>query len=195
MFFILLFLTIASLIALLYFIGLKIVQLPEAEEIEVYEASMINDKYNQFFEKIKLFLIANSEKIFRRFRIWMLKAENLFATWAEKFYEKRKSYIFAKKLPFLSSPFFIRHKIKNYEETVDILNEPELINEEKKIIANIVDNPKNHILYLKLGLIYYRLKNFEDAKKTFEEALKLNPSCIEAKMWLGKVEKILSNKV
>src|SRR4030042_3074406 len=114
-FFVLLFLTISSLIVLLYFVGSKIIQLPEAGEIEAYEASVVGDKYDQFFKISKLFLITHSEKTLRKLRILFLKVENLFATWTEKFYEKRKSHVFAEKLPFLSSPFFVRHKIKHYE--------------------------------------------------------------------------------
>ena len=192
-FFIYLGLLIISFIAVISILSKKIINLPEAGEVEIYEASVVEEKYNQSLKNARLLAITNFEKIFRKFRIFFLKIENIFASWAEKFYEKRKSHLFAEKLPFLSSPFFIRHRVKNYEETIDFLNEAELIKEEKKLISNIVDNPKDHISYLKLGIIYFRLKNFEDSKNTFGQVLKLNPSCIEAKMWLGKVEKILPN--
>ncbi len=167
--------------------------MPQVAETEIYKLSPVEDKYGPFIKNIEIFLNTHFEKFFRKLKILALKFENRFSSWAEKFSEKRKLQSLSQKISFLNSPFFIRYKIRDFEKNLNILDNADLLAEEKKLISNISDNPKDYLLYLKLGIVYFRLKNFEDAKASLEEALKINPNCIEAKMWLGKVDKVLND--
>lgn len=63
--------------------------------------------------------------------------------------------------------------------------------EEQTLILEIARDPKNAALYRRLAEIYFRLKNFTDAKESLETALKLDPEDETTKEKLEKAKAML----
>ena len=54
--------------------------------------------------------------------------------------------------------------------------------EEQRLIIEIAKNPKSPSLYEALGDLYVKMKNFTDAKESYEAAIELDPSKEELKV-------------
>lgn len=63
--------------------------------------------------------------------------------------------------------------------------------EEQSLIIEIAKDPKNPELYRRLGDIYMSMKNFLDAKESWETALKFDPEDERTKEKLAKVQSML----
>ncbi len=61
---------------------------------------------------------------------------------------------------------------------------------ERELIKLIAKNPKNGKYYYQLGIFYVRQKNFQDAKKCFQQVLKLDQENEEAQRRLGEIKKL-----
>lgn len=59
--------------------------------------------------------------------------------------------------------------------------------EEHRLIIEIAKDPRNYRLYKVLGNLYVEMKNYSDAKDSFEAALELNPEDPELKEKLSSV--------
>ena len=62
--------------------------------------------------------------------------------------------------------------------------------EESELIRLIARNPQEGRYYYQLGIFYVRQKNFEDAKKCFQQVLKLDKENEEALRRLGEIKKL-----
>lgn len=65
----------------------------------------------------------------------------------------------------------------------------EFIEQEKELIYRIAKNHADIESYLSLGELYMGIKNYDDAKQSFEHALKINHRDKKAKSNLKKIEK------
>ena len=61
---------------------------------------------------------------------------------------------------------------------------------EEELIKLIAKNPKNGEYYYQLGIFYVHQKNFQDAKKCFQQVLKLDQENEEAQRRLGEIKKL-----
>lgn len=59
---------------------------------------------------------------------------------------------------------------------------------EKIYIEIIAKDPKNYRAYKRLGKIYKRQRNYSDARKSFEQVLKIEPDEKETKQELAEIE-------
>ena len=62
--------------------------------------------------------------------------------------------------------------------------------QEKKLIKLITEDPKNGEYYYQLGIFYVHQKNFQDAKKCFQQVLKLDQENEKAQRRLGEIKKL-----
>lgn len=153
------------------------------------------------------------EKNLRRFRLLILKIDNMFAEWIKKSRHRSEVWTIrskawmehrrlkkkedAKVLEKLDKMEVsetiekikqevakeednaLKEKIENIiepaEEPEEELPAAEPIEEEKKYIDLIAENPKNVEAYRELGFIYLKHKNYSDARACFRQVLKLEP--------------------
>ena len=79
----------------------------------------------------------------------------------------------------------LRHKTKREEAILEQQADDAVVmpiaialdpkEEEQLLIMEIAKNPKDALLYRKLGDVYIKINNYEDAKQSFSKALELNP--------------------
>ena len=62
--------------------------------------------------------------------------------------------------------------------------------QEEKLIKLIAKDPKNGEYYYRLGIFYVHQKNFQDAKKCFQQVLKLDQENEKAQKRLGEIKKL-----
>ena len=89
------------------------------------------------------------------------------------------------------------HKIKKNGSDTIVEEIPEEINfhaEEEKLITAISEEPKNPVLYKKLGVLYSEMKNFNDAVEAFKVCLELDPADIEAQTQLKELKATLAQR-
>jgi len=63
----------------------------------------------------------------------------------------------------------------NLKKAEDLFAKKKYISAEKWYLESCRKNPKNPLIYSRLGLIYLNQKNYQDANDAFEEAIKLKP--------------------
>lgn len=68
------------------------------------------------------------------------------------------------------------------------------VQKEQVLIQQIANEPHNASLYNKLGGLYLKVKNWQDAKASFSYLLELEPQNKKALKTLDKINKILHNK-
>jgi len=59
----------------------------------------------------------------------------------------------------------------------------------------LVESPYNYIAYFNKGISYFRLEKYEEAKKSFQQCIMLNPYYSSAHYYLGKVSLVKGNLV
>ncbi|HHD92390.1 MAG TPA: tetratricopeptide repeat protein [Candidatus Portnoybacteria bacterium] len=62
--------------------------------------------------------------------------------------------------------------------------------QEKRLIKLITEDPKNGEYYYQLGIFYVHQKSFQDAKKCFQQVLKLDQENEKAQRRLGEIKKL-----
>lgn len=165
-------------------------------------------------------LIVYLEKFLRRIKIIFLKIENLLSKWIDRLRrmsqvmtQKSKEWVKQRELKrrTLRQAQNAKEKIStgtnkeipiqvNKEEEVSQLSEEseeisivELnkpIKEEQKWIDLIVENPKNITAYKFLGLLYWRQRNYSDAKASLEMAVKFGSKDKKVKEVLAELKKM-----
>ncbi len=66
--------------------------------------------------------------------------------------------------------------------------------EEERLITAISEEPKNPVLYKKLGDLYIEMKNNDDAVEAFKVSLELNPEDKEVQEKLRNMKAILAQR-
>jgi len=126
-------------------------------------------------EEYKTQAIKEYEKILRRLKIFSLKVEN------------KTSHLLTKVPKTVNGE--VTNSIEKQEEIQEQKNEQEIKeekkeekqnqnfkNQEQKIIMEIAKNPKDPLLYKKLGSLYLENEMKQDAREAFETALELDPT-------------------
>jgi len=139
------------------------------------------------------------EKTLRKLRVTLLKLDNVFLNLIER--AREKSQI----LKARSRAWVEHHRLKKIEklQMLEKLDQAEVsetiekakkeskkepvpkkekdstLAEEKKLVDLITKEPRNIEAYRKLGFLYLKLDNKEDAKNCFREVLKIDPDDLE----------------
>jgi tetratricopeptide (TPR) repeat protein len=71
------------------------------------------------------------------------------------------------------NPF--EEKEENFQKAEELFKKKQYISAEKWYIEAVKKNPKNSIIFSRLGVIYIDQKNYADAIESLQEALRLNP--------------------
>lgn len=71
------------------------------------------------------------------------------------------------------NPF--KEKEENFIKAEELFKKKQYISAEKWYIEAVKKNPKNSVIFSRLGIIYLEQKNFADAIDSLTEALRLNP--------------------
>ena len=71
------------------------------------------------------------------------------------------------------NPF--EEKEENFIKAEELFKKKQYISAEKWYIEAVKKNPKNSVIFSRLGIIYLEQKNFADAVDSLTEALRLNP--------------------
>ncbi len=197
-----------SLAAVFYIISRKFVYLKKLSP-EFIESRITQHNFcSAFFEDIidyskgfnirahSLDLLAEFEKALRKLRLFVLKLDVVSHDLIKKIRsaaQHQKHMIIehqsARDQAELASDsadgVIIRHQYAaTYEQS--------LREEEQTLIMSIAKDPRNADLYKKLGIIYMRTTEFEDALQSFETAAKLDPGDISVKRRLSEVKILLS---
>ncbi|PIU74898.1 MAG: hypothetical protein COS76_03675 [Candidatus Portnoybacteria bacterium CG06_land_8_20_14_3_00_39_12] len=67
------------------------------------------------------------------------------------------------------------------------------VQKEQALVQQIADEPRNGELYAKLGELYLKVRNWQDAKASFNYLLELEPQNKKARSALDKINKVLHN--
>jgi len=65
------------------------------------------------------------------------------------------------------------------------------VQKEQALVQQIADEPRNGELYAKLGELYLKVRNWQDAKASFNYLLELEPQNKKARSALDKINKVL----
>lgn len=65
---------------------------------------------------------------------------------------------------------------------------------EETLIARIVENPRDAAAYEELGDCYFAVKNLQDAKECYRQALKLHPTNRAVKIKIRRLEKVFEER-
>jgi len=71
------------------------------------------------------------------------------------------------------NPFDEREE--NFKKAEELFKKKQYISAEKWYIEAVKKNPRNSVIFSRLGVIYLEQKNFPDAIESLNEALRLNP--------------------
>src|SRR3989344_3647275 len=115
------------------------------------------------WQENKVHFLAESEKLLRRMRLLFLRLDASIHALINR----------------------LRHKTKREEAILEQQADDAVVmpiaialdpkEEEQLLIMEIAKNPKDALLYRKLGDVYIKINNYEDAKQSFSKALELNP--------------------
>lgn len=91
------------------------------------------------------------------------------------------------------------HKIKQNDDsnkTEKTEEEPKIDfqAEEEKLITAISEEPKNPVLYKKLGNLYFEMENLNDAAEAFKVCLELDTTDIESRAKLKEIKATLAQR-
>ncbi|TSC91711.1 MAG: hypothetical protein CEN90_175 [Parcubacteria group bacterium Licking1014_17] len=169
---------------------------------EVLENSAVN--YRGFWEELlpeaggiikfikshewRLKLLEQFEKLFSLLKSISSLIDSLF----------HKILLLVKRKAKQSEQIVIKEEIKEQKEKAEIEEAIEAISEhngsdireeEQLLIINIAKNPRDPELYRRLGDIYIKTEEYDDARQCFEKAIELNPRDIASR---GKLKKVLA---
>lgn len=186
----------------------KIIELKEGN-LKVRLLSFIEKevrKFRLFFLKTDNFLDSLIKKLQGKAEIWRVKSRNFLAHQQAKRLERIKTLEkIEKEEPQLLIKEVENENIQNNKQdsgrdrtkTKQQLESKEKGNnqksekdEESELIRLIARNPQEGRYYYQLGIFYVRQKNFEDAKKCFQQVLKLDKENEEALRRLGEIKKL-----
>lgn len=85
-----------------------------------------------------------------------------------------------------------RRKEENIHEVV---TNRDFVEQEKEFIYRIAKNPADIESYIALGNLYLGVKNYDDARQSFEHALKIDPFNRKARVGIRKIEQKGSDDV
>lgn len=77
--------------------------------------------------------------------------------------------------------YYLESNTKGKEDTFKIMFESELNEVISLFEKEAYENPLDHKVYWKLGMVYFVQEMFEEMKQKFEKVININPSSIEAK--------------
>ena len=83
---------------------------------------------------------------------------------------------------------------ENFKKAEDLFRKKQYISAEKWYVEAAKANPKNDMIYARLGVIYIEQKNFKDAIEALEEAVKLGPAVASRYFNLSFAENALGEK-
>lgn len=179
----------ASLIGLGYAIGRKFVYLkkltPEAiSDPPATSATFWNGMFIEIlatvrkinWKEYRVAMMTESEKLLRRTRLVFLKIDNLTHSLALRMRRsaKRQEEVLKKE--------------EAIEEAVVEIPKPSVLDpkeEEQRLIMEIAKNPKDKLLYLRLGDVYLKMDDRENARLSFQTVLDLDPENWYAKKKLA----------
>lgn len=165
------FLIIFSIFSIIIILGKKIPQISLDNE-----ASGGTEKPGGLTGLVCLCL-ATSEKILRQLRIHILKLDTRIFSLIE--YLRKESAKKIDEVNKLSYKKIAKSAIENTAGGFTLKLQFKI--EETKLLRTIAKNPKTAENYKKLGELYLKHKNFNDAKESFKEYLRLNPLDSEVK--------------
>lgn len=160
------------------------------------------------FKEIKYSMFQFLEKNLRKIKIYLMRIENIASSLTKKLSEKIRKFNQAQEETEKnnSTQKMIQEnqeekKDNQIKETTAFqtniepqdIGRPELerefIEQEKEFIYRIAKNPNDIESYVALGDLYLGIKNYDDAKQSFEHALKINLDNKRAKAGIKKIEK------
>lgn len=154
-------------------------------------------KYSEHFHK----LLDITEKFLRKLKVMFLKIENKTSDWAEALRKHSQNFkirregieIEVKSADESANSSFVSLKKSesrssaNKEDKDTSPADKELNALEEKYISEITKNPRNTEAYRRLGDLYIKKNNISDARETFRQILRLNPSDKDAGLKLMKL--------
>ena len=120
----------------------------------------------------KLKFLAESEKFLRKLRLLSLKLDS---TTNKLIYRVRKSVVHHESLIISEAEAQVEKEISASDDVGGNGRTKDWREEEHKLILEIARNPKDAVLYKKLGNIYMKMVEWRDAAESFKKAIELDP--------------------
>ena len=151
-----------------------------------------------FLDKIKIheykdMWLKEIEKLLRKTRLVFLRVDRLSDSWINKI---RRVHVNGQLNGHVNSEFEEK-KGESLSAPVqkETISPAFLKNEESRLIMEIAKNPKDRKLYEALGDLYVEMKNWVDAKESYEASIELSPKDDPLKQKLSSVlENLISQK-
>ncbi|MEK7616071.1 MAG: tetratricopeptide repeat protein [Patescibacteria group bacterium] len=119
-----------------------------------------------------------SEKLLRRLRLFFLKIESITHEWSLRLRKSTKKH---------EEILVQEEEVKLEEAAVPVVPIVDPKEEEQHLIMEIAKDPKDPLLYIRLGDIYLKTGDKENARASFETVLQLDPENWYAK---GKLKQL-----
>ena len=148
------------------------------------------ESVNTRAKEYKNLWLSELEKFIRKLRLLSLKVDRISEALIKRIRKVNKAKI-APVGEHTATPdpvVEIKTEHKSVTDQKSPVRSPEALKqEEHRLIIEIAKDPKNYRLYKVLGNFYLDIKNYSDAKDSFEAALELNPEDPELKEKLSSV--------
>lgn len=195
-----------SLGGILYVVKKKISLLTNLPEQEVAGragqqsifANAINKLKEVHYTKYKVSVFGWLECVFRKLRVWLLKTDSFFVNRLQNMKERSrifniraKAWLVKKHIEDVQQQGEIDELMNGEKKEFEVVEMEKAlgVDEEKELLAKIVKNPRSPDLYKKLADLYIGKNNFQDAKSSLLEVIKLRPTDTEALEKLEELEK------
>ena len=189
--------------------GVQTCALPILKEKDIADNSSATGFWTEFLPEVNSFLgninfqsyrktyIVGFEKFLRRLRVLSLRIDSFTYNLIAKIKSSsQKNSEVEQSKPLNKGELNIKTEEEDSRPIIILSKEENLEQEEQELILRIARDPKNTKLYKKLGSIYLRLKNYDDAAESFKTALKLNPENEDLKLQFDKAERLArENKI
>lgn len=174
---------------------LKLPEKPEADQISPSIFERIKIGWQKFrHSSLQPALTSWLEKTLRKFRLMILKIDRIFVGQIEKAREQSQT------MKARSRAWVEQHRLKKIEkiQVLEKLDQAQVIESiekakkekeeeerkekeigEKELVKMIAKDPRDISAYRKLGFLYLKQGNKEDAKNCFREVLKIEPGDFE----------------
>ncbi len=145
----------------------------------------LSDKLKQIkLREYRVNFLEEFEKFLRRLRLISLRIDSLTN---KMIHSVRKSTLYHEEILSRESDIEGTQEVKPAVTKRGFKKREEYKKDEQQLIIEIAKDPKNPVLYKKLGQIYVLTGENEDAYHSFKKALELNPEDEDIKMRLDKV--------
>ncbi|MEX1064267.1 MAG: tetratricopeptide repeat protein [Candidatus Paceibacterota bacterium] len=145
----------------------------------------LSDKLKQIkIREYRVNFLEEFEKFLRRLRLISLRIDTLTN---RMIHSVRKSTLYHEELLSKESDIEGTQEVKPSVVKRGFKKKEEYKKDEQQLIIEIAKDPKNPVLYKKLGQIYAMTGENEDAYQSFKKALELDPEDEDIKMRLDKV--------